>query len=502
MPNSDHPDFNNFRPLDLHRWSDQPEVDLFIDEVLTAFSFKISNIRKEHLKALLLSLYFYWRDDPAICTTVHMDSNYYRPKSRYNELGLSKLMIRIIRELEIDGLIGLKRGFLDRQAGIGRLTRIWPTKKLIAYFKEASLDHCLVTSHPNRETIILKDKNKSQIEYADTPETLRMRSQLRAYNRLLEEAHITCSHVDEPFLVNSNGEKHWVGSCQPKHVFRVFNNSSFKEGGRFYGGWWMQIGSKNRSRIRINGQRCIEVDYVSQHIGLLYAKAGINYWDNSKRGDIYKVEAPSLETLPDEWKRKFVKDLILICLNTEDERQAFNAFRGQKFKALKKHVTKEGWKFPSCTNRLLSDVLQAFRDKHPQIANMLCKGVGGELQYMDSCIAERLIETFTAWQIPILTIHDSFMVQERHVGLLREVMWEAWSKETNFYNEEDFNLSTTEIKQLGYTDELRENNKVLHHKILREKANEYVSDFYKKDLKRYERDRIKKGLSYYRSLYD
>ena len=81
-------------------------------------------------------------------------------------------------------------------------------------------------------------------------------------------------------------------------------------------------------------------------------------------------------------------------------------------------------------------------------------------------------------------------------------MWEAWSKETNFYNEEDFNLSTTEIKQLGYTDELRENNKVLHHKILREKANEYVSDFYKKDLKRYERDRIKKGLSYYRSLYD
>ena len=121
---------------------------------------------------------------------------------------------------------------------------------------------------------------------------------------------------------------------------------------------------------------------------------------------------------------------------------------------------------------------------------------------MDSCIAECLIETFTGWQIPILTIHDSFMVQERHVGLLREVMWEAWSKETEFYKDEGFGLSTTDIKQLGYLDELKENNKVLHCKLLKEKANDYVSDYYKKDLKRYERNIIKKGLSYDRRLYD
>ena len=41
----------------------------------------------------------------------------------------------------------------------------------------------------------------------------------------------------------------------------MFNNSSFDEGGRFYGGWWQRIDGKIRKDIRINKIATVEIDY-------------------------------------------------------------------------------------------------------------------------------------------------------------------------------------------------------------------------------------------------
>ncbi len=472
-------------PLDVHRWSDYPEVNEFIDLIFEAHFSGDSQIRKRNLKVVLLSLYCNWRDDPEICTAVAMGSGFYKAKSRYNELHISKLTPLIVHKLKETGLVHMKKGFHDPQTNKGFVTRIWPARRLVQYFEDAEFGDDLITDHSERESILLRDKNKKNIEYKDTPETCRMRSILTAYNQLLARTHIACSHIDGPYILKPDGIKVWVGPRQSKHIHRIFNNGNFKSGGRFYGGWWMQIGPEHRSRIRIDGERCIEVDYSSMHLGLLYAKMGINYWEDATHGDMYVLEIPELDMVPEHWQRQLIKEFILICLNTKTEREAFAAFRSEKSINIQNSVMQDGWRLPRCTNQLLGQILQAFRKRHKPISSYLCSGIGSTLQYIDSCIAARLIEDFTELKTPILTVHDSFIVQERHAERLRDAMLEAWSKEVQFYDAEAFDPPSTRIKQTGYVDELAGGDDATHQEISRIKEVEYVSQFYWQDLERH-----------------
>mgnify|MGYP000412705193 CR=1 FL=1 len=56
------------------------------------------------------------------------------------------------------------------------------------------------------------------------------------------------------------------------------------------------------------------------------------------------------------------------------------------------------------------------------IKHHLFTGVGKRLQFKDSCIAESIIERMLTMKIPILAIHDSFIVQYRNRELLRKLM--------------------------------------------------------------------------------
>jgi hypothetical protein len=54
----------------------------------------------------------------------------------------------------------------------------------------------------------------------------------------------------------------------------VFNNGSFNEGGRFYGGWWQNFPSDYRQFITINGHTTWEYDYSSLHPAMLDLRFG------------------------------------------------------------------------------------------------------------------------------------------------------------------------------------------------------------------------------------
>ncbi|MDA7767154.1 hypothetical protein N8977_06095, partial [Alphaproteobacteria bacterium] len=61
-------DYQHSRPLDVHRWSDHPEVNSFVNEVFDQFLKKKikenTSIKKKHLKLVLLDLYVAWLNDP------------------------------------------------------------------------------------------------------------------------------------------------------------------------------------------------------------------------------------------------------------------------------------------------------------------------------------------------------------------------------------------------------------------------------------------------------
>jgi hypothetical protein len=53
------------RPLDVHRWSDHPESNRFVNQIYDEwFAQDAPNITKKHLKVILLDIYVGWKTHP------------------------------------------------------------------------------------------------------------------------------------------------------------------------------------------------------------------------------------------------------------------------------------------------------------------------------------------------------------------------------------------------------------------------------------------------------
>ena len=80
-------------------------------------------------------------------------------------------------------------------------------------------------------------------------------------------------------------------------------------------------------------------------------------------------------------------------------------------------------------NVQLKELLYAFKDKHPLIADCICTDKGVELMKIDGNITARVINHFTEMEVPVLTIHDSYIVPFDYRNELRRVMKEAIAAE-------------------------------------------------------------------------
>ncbi len=429
-------DYEHSRPLDVHRWSDHPEVNAFVNRIYREHIHKSgtnTQIKKKHLKVVLLDLYVAWSDDPSLNIAVHMSMNAYsdgivsgKGKSRYNALNIKVSTIDIVHRLHISGLIGLRYGWQD-VTGKGYLTRIWAAEPLIQMFMDAAFGYFDIGYPKNKATVILRDENKRNIEYEDTAETRRMHDLLLRYNRLLERTFIDIPSLDQPRIElgdkenrRRNNKPVFVNiTHHGKFVRRVFNNCTFNDGGRFYGGWWQRVGSEYRKDIWINNVPTVEIDYSSLHVILAYSEVGIEYWQMTSE-DPYDLPVRGVNN--PEHCRDITKLLLLLGLNAKNEKALFKAFRNQHdYKAYP-------YSFP---DDVLSKLLTGIRDRHPKISHLICSGAGLRLMNLDAQMCEYVIEKFVERDTPILTVHDSFVVPFDEGDRLHRLMKEAFEYVTN-----------------------------------------------------------------------
>ncbi|WP_425417162.1 hypothetical protein [Oricola indica] len=420
-------DYSN--TLNVYKWSDHTEVNNFIGSVYENY-FNSGNpgIQKKHIKVVLLHLYVTWLDDPDLKTAYSRNVNDYKAGSRYNALHISKKIIEIIDRLIEVGLVNHALGFIDHETGVSRLSRMWPTNDLIKMFQDAKFGPFDVTDAPGRETIILRDVDsetgkKEEIEYEDTPDTLRMREMVEAYNDLLSRTFIDVPTLEMNRIElgqDTNGNQKFIHVNQrDKFTRRIFNRGSFDKGGRFFGGWWQRCPKEVRHQIFLNDHPITEIDYSGLHIVILYANQGINYWKEHK-SDPYDLSKPNSITNTFS-PRDLCKQLLLVALNAKDDNSTFQAFRDEaETGSPEKHLT----------NNDLAEVLDALREKHDPISNMIANDAGIDLMHQDSRIAELVIQHFTEKGIPILCIHDSFLVPFGLEDELHQTMTNAFSKIT------------------------------------------------------------------------
>jgi hypothetical protein len=137
--------------------------------------------------------------------------------------------------------------------------------------------------------------------------------------------------------------------------------------------------------------------------------------------DPYTLPA-SLLNLDKVKLREVCKNLVLFALNAKDEKSAFAAFRRK---------IEKGDCRKRLTNKQLKTVLDALKEKHSVIAHQFASDVGISLMRMDSEITSIIIDHFTKRNVPILSLHDSYIIQEGYEKVLEDVMKKAFNQVMN-----------------------------------------------------------------------
>jgi hypothetical protein len=233
------------------------------------------------------------------------------------------------------------------------------------------------------------------IDYKDTPTTRRYREEMRRINEWLEAADISFDPAPVPEMVVDDTDR---------HLRRYFNNASFDQGGRLFGGFWQPLSKQERHEgITIGGSPVVTLDYAQMSARILYGLTGVQ---PSER-DAYTV--PGLAD-----HRPGVKEV-------------FNALISSR-KILAR--------FPKDTRKLfprrcrVRDVVELIEAAHPALRHHFCTGVGSRVMFIESCI---LVETLLALmdrRVVALPVHDALVVSSEHTSITTDVMLHVFHKNT------------------------------------------------------------------------
>jgi hypothetical protein len=379
---------------------------------------KYHKLYRDQLGVILANLYETYSIQDYLFTYYSKSNSDYKETTRYNPNKISARPLRFLADSLIKhGWVGTSQWFYDENNKENRwCSRMRPSKKLIQAFKKFKITPKCIYRKP-MEYIRLKDSKKRLEEYENTPVTNLMRNRLSAYNSLIFQTNIRLKRSKK---INEYLELKPTNFNDTEY-YRVFNGGSFELGGRFYGPWWVTLSKDARGNITLNGEKTIELDYSSIGIHLLYSQENLNYYDlNGNNSDPYtlkgidpeerevnkKIITFALNMSPEDRHRKFVYTVRKKIKKTNDERSILG---------IKKLL-----KVP--TPREVHKRLRIFKKENVPIEHYLFTGVGTKLQFKDSCIAESVIERMVSMRIPVLVVHDSFIVQYRNRELLRGLM--------------------------------------------------------------------------------
>jgi hypothetical protein len=324
------------------------------------------------------------------------------PLSRYRNPNLSYGLMKQAFEgfLKLEYVQIDREGYWDKKNRTGKPTKIRGTEKLVALLDQDGPTWPWETCRrPDAEVLILKDESKERIDFPDTDATQAMRNNLRVINNALLSHWADLELPDDKFRKLSGrmiAEDRQPLNLSRRTLYRVFNNRSVEQGGRFYGGWWQEVPRVYRRFIRINGEPTTELDFSSLHPRILYALAGLQMI-----GDPYDIGL-------DPRHRDRVKETFNAMVNATGKIEEPDIYQHEGLL------------------QTFSELQERIKEQHKAIAHMFNSGFGLKGQSLDSSIAEKVLLHFARRGICCLPVHDSFIVHSYHEAELRDVMLRAY----------------------------------------------------------------------------
>ena len=349
------------------------------------------------------------------------DNSFYHKIKRYNPHDITIRKIRTLIDLLIAKELADPRKYFHNKYSKkgGHRSRIKSTVKFLNILRSNFIDRtylyetetdCIILNRSkkgpkNHLKKGLKKTMKTLIDYKDNSFTKSIRADCRSYNLSLKETKISLKRCK---AVNEHLYDHNV-PYKKKGYYRVFNEN-FKRGGRFYGPWWLHhIPSELRQYILINGNKTVERDYSSLIIHQIYNELGLNcYEENTYSPDPYILKDVARS------ERKLNKAIIQISLNCRN----FEGLNG----ALIKEFKEGNLKGNKPKKKEIIRRLNIFREMNPKISRYVYSNCASRFQFQDSEIARSIINECMHKLIPVLCIHDSFIVEYTHSNFIVDTM--------------------------------------------------------------------------------
>jgi len=456
---------NNSRLFDPYRWSTSLEVKTACDELKSLLDLNDKRY-DSYVMMVLLDLYCSWRTEPTQYVSFSRDKNRYGQNSRYASIQVGyKAMVILTNRLRDEDYIDYVKGvcYRDPVTGVqylGYTSRMRATKKLIRLMVKHKVKLAMISRHPNEEVIKIrtkKDENdvaRDIKEFQAPRDVLRSAKVLKAYNDLLQKSYID---VDDEMLTDADREGlkrydkktmtnvvEYSIDLSKKRVYRVFSNASWNDGGRIYGGWWHGCPKVLRKYILIDGEPVIELDFSAIHVLLLYAHLGENFLDEGV--DAYTIEGHNF--------RSAMKVVMMSAINAQEDDKADGETKAiqASWDTLIKKLNKERINHGINSYDDIYQMLEAIKSRHPRIAKFLSSGEGIKLQREDSDIAIDIIKRHTEMHVPILTVHDSFIVPRSFSQFTLDIMNQVYCALTAKYLGQGYESEIEEIN--GITGEI------------------------------------------------
>jgi hypothetical protein len=385
---------------------------------------KVSGSQRDKLRLSIArlisdSVAIIWQRKRVEAASIDRNRNVYGMGNAYPDLGYTLHVERAFNGMVGLGLLKVTAlGYYMRTPSAGsprgKNTRYVATDQLLDMFtdEEQLVLPAIIPPHYPHPLIRVRIKEPDgtrgrAMAAEETDQSISMGSRVAYINSVLEQHWIDVGLPDEVIVEilkhhpGDEGDERQL-NLNNRLLYRVFNSHDLSTGGRFYGPFWHNMPKALRPYLLIDGIPTVEVDYSNQHPTILYAmereKPPLDAYDGV-------ISHLGIEGHKAKNARGMIKKSFNAMLNALKPMK--NSPDGVKPKDF-------GLKW-----REISDAIMAY---HQPIAHHFYTGVGRRLQQMDSSIAERVLIQFARYGIPVLPVHDSFVVQEDYELVLRVVM--------------------------------------------------------------------------------
>ena len=246
------------------------------------------------------------------------------------------------------------------------------------------------------------------LDYRDTAHTRKLRAEVRRLNATLSAAPFWYADDAGELGLDKDGEP-----VDPlcRAIWRGFNNGTFQEGGRLWGGAWETMRRRDRFRLlRIGsaqhreGEPVCNVDFRALNPTLCYVLAGLPIPD----GDLYDIRGDGSD-------RAGFKVLMSAMLFAT--RRLTHLPHGARAK------------FPGGT--VTKDVVAAVERRHAPIAHCFWTGYGHRLAFVESTILMDALGDLGRRGVTALPLHDSVLVARSEGEVARRALSDAFAANTN-----------------------------------------------------------------------